>query len=105
MTNTTNTNQDYALTTDEQYVLQLILDNPMLSIKEIVTQEELDADLFMSYLDLVYVKLIPKDIYLKSTSNKLRLYIILKYSKPFAEMLDSWHTTFIDPLFNTKEQS
>lgn len=86
--------------------LNLMLEHPMLSSRELADMQGIGLERFLGNVERLYMMLIPAMIYPQLTSQQRRMYILLKYSPRFAEMSDSWHETFIDPLFSTtKEKS
>lgn len=91
------------LTINETNVLDDILNDPMLSNKEITTMFDYPPSYVDGHCDAIYRKLIPPEIYDNLTPTKRRVYILLKFTPRFAAMSDSWHKALIDPIFKVKE--
>lgn len=101
--NKTNTDRLSSLTSIEQDILQIMLDNPMLSNKEIAKLCGVTPATINAQVHAIYKKLIPIEIYDAIHQTKRRMYILLKYGELYPDMPDSWRETFIDPMFSTKD--
>ncbi len=93
------------LTLAEADVLRLLLDNPMLSNKEIAGLCRVTPHTINTQVHAIYKKLIPIGLYDEIHQTKRRLYILLHYGDRFPTMPESWRAALIDPEFDTKRKS